>query len=221
MIFYLIRIIIILIAFVSFNIMIMIRNKKRFGKCLIKFKNYKTLRKRKILPYILYGISILLIFDLLFYPFEGYFIRFNSLEDSIFYSIYDCKSSKFQITEDDDTIFFVQIKNTDYSYHSVAKPDGEYYMCDFNTDNSSNIKMRYLDEKTYTGIFRTDIIKNKTTNKRCYFVKFDGKQESDLNNYDFSEILDNGFKEIYKGNKTVIFYLISDKDLTDNFSFDL
>lgn len=197
----------------------MIRNKKLFGKYFVKKNNNKNLHKKKKFPYILYGISILLILDLIFYPFEGFFIRFNSLEKSINYSISDYYSSDFKIIEDNDTIFFVKLKNSNYSYHSVAKDNEKYYLCDFKTCKSSNTKIKYLRESEFSGILQTDIILNKITNKSCYFCKIVGNPESDVNKLNISESLNNGFKIIYRDNNSIIFYFISGNNSTDSCYF--
>lgn len=224
MLYYIIRYIIILIIISIIIIIKLLENKRKYGVYFLKkMKPIKTLHKRKKLPHVLCIIVIYLFLNIIiFYPYEGYFIRFNSLEKSIHYSIYDSYFSSISIVEDDDTVFFAKNTKNNITYHSVAKYKNDYGLCDFGIAKGFHIRQESINVPKFDGILTVDYILNKNTNKTCYFIKllkiFNNDDNDDIAVFD-----SNGekLKTLYSDSHHIIFCLLSDKqpEQMDYFTF--
>lgn len=228
MLYYIIRIIIILIIISIFIIIKLIKNKRKYGVFFVKkVRPKKALhkQKRKKLPYVLCFIAILLFLDIIFYPFEGYFIRFSSLEKSIHYSIYDSYFSSISIVEDDDTVFFMKNNNSNISYHSVTKYNNDYGLCDFGTKtNGFHIHQEFIHDSKFNGVLRVRYILNENTNKTCYFIELFKTFNNDNDDNDDIAVFDSSgekLKTLYSDPQHTVFCLISNKqpEQMDYFTF--
>lgn len=137
------------------------------NKCSQKLKF--TLKSKKI--WSINILVILLITLISFYPIEGNFLRFNSPEESINYSVIDNFLWENYIIEDDDACFVYSQKNSNIAFHTISKYENGYGMLNYKSKerhygNSRNT----LSDRSYSiycyAIYNTD------SNSTCYFLKY-------------------------------------------------
>ncbi len=153
-------------------------NKKIYSK-------YFTDRKYKwntlILNVVLLTLCVLLGF-VSAYPYEGHFITFDSVKDSLKYKNISMKNT--DTYEYDDCVFIVD--NTDYTIYSVTKINDRYKLVDFKSDNIEYTQPKIVGyervTKPISAKFNNDTgkcfyyIGIKTTEKPFYQVTLDNNK---------------------------------------------
>lgn len=163
MFYYFVRIVIVLILYIIFIAIFRRINRK---KIIVKKLSKKASSISNKLAYIL---SFILITAVASYPYEGYFLRFNSVEQSVNYSVPNSFMQPVSYIKDGNTIFLVTDKKDNNSEHSITLYDNGYSMCDFNTQSSMTTIRHINIDDTYIS-FTINSIYNKTTDRTCYFL---------------------------------------------------
>lgn len=127
-------------------------------------KKLKSANKRVWIPTLLIIWIITLIS---FYPIEGSFLRFNSPEQSLSYSIVDNSSWKHYIIEDDDACFVYSEKGSNVFYHTISKYEDGFGMIDY---KSSRRSYGYSTTPPYP--IRCYAVYDSHSNLTCYFLHY-------------------------------------------------
>lgn len=205
-----------LLAFMIFFIVEKVKFKKQitYGRLpdeevLNTFESQKTIGKiNKRIVYIMLA-SVFTVTLIFLYPFEGEFIRFDTPEDSLNYSVIDNALRKNTIIEGEGCYFVFSQKNNNVSYYTISKYDNKVGMVD------------YKSKSNYIGLNNEDrdlvmchAVYDKNSNTSCYFV---------INNTLAGEkgdhvILINGKKAtcIYKENIKGVYTLIEDGEFRND-----
>lgn len=168
--YYLIRVILVPILFLL--IVFALRKSKKIVFFSKKrnpeiYKKIQTDKRFKRSVYILNLALILLLLALIYissFPFEGYFLTFDSVNDSLAY--------KFISTENIDTYDYgdcvFSVDNSEKKIYSITKVDGRYKFVDFNSEDIGYVQLSESgrDETTEPRIAKY----NKDTNKTFYYI---------------------------------------------------
>lgn len=167
--YYFVRLIIIGILFIPVLVWLFLHKNIKIKKT----SRFRCNNHKKVLLTIIVIYAVL--FLLLLYPYESFFVRFDTIDQSINYSLYKNPilkmGSQVYTTEDEDTVFFVNVRGNNYSYHSIAKDDNGYGFCDVGTYFESTASPpQLIDIGTSTFTVDNYNIYNKTTDKTCLIV---------------------------------------------------
>ena len=122
----------------------------------------KRTKFKKAFPF----IAVVLVFSIIIsYPYEGYFIRFESLEKSLQYSIPDYPLIDMACVKDEDTYFAVCQKNNNNYFHSIVLYDDGYGLCDFKTSVDITNKQAYFKNDEHYVVLNLTSIYNKISDK--------------------------------------------------------
>ena len=131
------------------------------------YKIYCTDRKYKrkcILLNIYLAIIMLLIILASFYPYEGHFLTFKSVNDSLAYKNIDTQD--ITTCEYDDCVFVID--NDNYTIYSVTKDNNRYKLVDFNSESLEYTQPKRVgSERTTNPQFAKF---NKETEKTFYLL---------------------------------------------------
>lgn len=177
--YYFIRLLIVITLF-SLIIFIMIKSKKlvfftknTHPELYSKYCTDKKFRKSTIIL----NISISLIAPLLLlissYPYEGHFITFETINDSLNYK--NINTENIDIYDYDDCVFVVD--NSEYDIYSVTKTNGRYKLVDFDSENIGYYQPHQVGNH---GTTTPQVGKyNKETNKTFYYFGITGDEKPD------------------------------------------
>lgn len=155
-------------------------------------KNYKI---KYILKFIITVILLITIVRISFYPFEGYFLQFNSIEDALKYRGYNTQN--LEIFEYDDCAF--AFDKEDRKLYTFDKRENSYGFVNFNSVNS-----KYNEFETSYHYFENDYIYssyNKTVNKTFYLINV--RTDKDIID---DEIIINGAKAEFEKEIDVTYF---------------
>ena len=145
---------------------------KRF--CKPFFQKYHKLSencKNKKLINILTSIFITIIcITIISYPYEGYFIRFKTLEESLNYSVFQYYSMNNAYIEDVNTHFVICKSGNNYRYHSINSYDNGYGLCDLKTNIDIMNKQEHFKFGEHYIVLDLTTIYNQISDKTCYLV---------------------------------------------------
>lgn len=145
---------------------------KKFGKPFFK-KYYKITEKykKKKLINILASLCVTIIcVAIISYPYEGYFIRFKTLENSLKYSVFQYYSMNNTYIQDENTHFIICKRGNNHYYHSVNSYDNGYGLCDFKTRTDIMNKQAYFKLNEHYVVLNLTTIYNQISDKTCYFI---------------------------------------------------
>lgn len=155
----------------------------------------KDFKIKYILKFVLTVIFIILIVRISFYPFEGYFLQFNSIEQSLKYRGYNTQN--LETYEYDDCAF--AFNNDDRTLYTFDKYKNSYGFVNF-----KSIDSKYNELETNYHYFENDCIYsnyNKTANKTFYLINV----RTDKNIID-DKILINGTKANFQKEIDVTYF---------------
>lgn len=209
MIFYCIRLII--IAIISIILFIIL---KHFNVSITKSQECNN-NRRKVLC-ILFAVLMIVI---TFIPFEGKWLRFETPEESIKYSLISINKKNYFIY-DDDTVFVMRNKDNNFEYHSITKYNENYGMCDYDS-KSRQLKSQFISTENYNGLLSYKCIYNQATNKLCCFFNY-----TPINNDIKVKILDDKNREIpeingFNKENTYAYYLILENPQQNELSISI
>lgn len=221
----LIRYAILAIVLIVFLIYISRKRKRKVVGSSAKSMNLKNSTKKRWCT----AIILIVFITAIFYPYEKHFVRFDTIEKSVYYSAFDNPldmiGSEIYYTEDDDTAFVVIKRNNNYKYTSTQKFNDGYGYCGDNVKvklNSSTPQVTHIKSETFEGIADTDTIYNKNTDKTCYAVSllYTSTENSTQKIYDESGDRMDTFKN--SDGKTIGYYYHIEKGKSkDTFTFTL
>ena len=177
--YYFIRLLIVILLF-CLIIFIMVKSKKfifftknTHPELYSKYCTDKKFRKSTIIL----NISISLIAPLLLlissYPYEGHFITFETINDSLNYK--NINTENIDIYDYDDCVFVVD--NSEYDIYSVTKTNGRYKLVDFDSENIDYSQPHRIGN---AGTTTPRVGKyNKETNKTFYYFGITGDEKPD------------------------------------------
>lgn len=197
-----------ILAFVIFFIVEKAKFKKQitYGKLpnkevLNTFEGQKTISKiNKRIAYIMIA-SVFAVTLISLYPFEGKFIRFDTPEDSLNYSLVDNALRKNTIIEGESCYFVFSQKNNNVSYYTISKYDNKVGMVGYRS------KSKYIGlNDVGKNLVMCHAVYDKNSNTSCYFV-INNTPEGEKGDH---VILINGKKAtcIYKENAKGVYSLI-------------
>lgn len=109
------------------------------------------------------------------YPYEGYFLKFNSVEESFNYSVFlGDRWENYEVKGDHCSFMYSkQTNSNNVGYHSVYKnSDNTYSMLDFKCD-SHNYKQAVIENSTgENNLVSCHSVYNKLADETCYFVEY-------------------------------------------------
>lgn len=173
--YYLIRVILVIVLF-SLMIFALIMDKKlivfskrRNPEIYKKFKTDMQFRRAVYITNISLSIVLLVLILISCFPFEGYFISFDSVNDSLAYKLISVEN--VDTYDYGDCVFAVD--NSGNKIYSITKTNGRYKLVDFNSENIKYVQVpeRGRDETTEPRIAKY----NKDTNKTFYYIGVGGK----------------------------------------------
>lgn len=171
-----IRIILIVLLFLFAILTIFVIKKVK----LAKQKNYHDLMsieestnanskkivksRNKVIVYIIFAVIILLVINSFYYV-EGRIIRFNTLEDSLNYSLVDNSRRENVILESEECYFIFSRISNNSSYHVASKYGEKIGVLDYQS------KTKYLGTNKYNDRpINCSAIYDRYSNTSCYFV---------------------------------------------------
>lgn len=107
--------------------------QKRNAEYFQQLKQDKKKHKKHFITNICFILGIVIISGISFYPFEGYFIQFNTVEDALAYSCIE--SSDIHVYEADECVFVTADKILSTQIYTLNKVNGKYGMVDFCSSN--------------------------------------------------------------------------------------
>ncbi len=128
-----------------------------------KFANDKKFRRKQRIIYIFVALTFVAIIFICRYPFEGYFITFDTVEDSLSYK--GISTEDITIYEYDDCTFVV---SEDYSIYSITKVNQKYKLVDFKSDNIKYIQYKISGNEYVSNPISAKF--NKEINKVFYYI---------------------------------------------------
>lgn len=134
-----------------------------------KFANDKKFRRKQRIIYIFVALTFVAIIFISRYPFEGYFITFNTIEDSLSYK--GISTEDITIYESDTTVFVTPKKNN--NVYTIAKIGDKYKLAEF---QSKNIKY-YEPHSVGDYVQYCTVEYNKETNETFYYVRVRSVQD--------------------------------------------
>lgn len=145
--------------------------KKRNPELYEKMHTDKRFKRGVYITYFFLIVLFIAIAFLAKYPYEGYFITFDSINDSLAYK--NISTENIDTYDYDDCVFVVD--NSEYKIYSLTKINGQYKLVDFNSEDNKFIQ---LVEKGNMGTTEPRIAKyNKETNKTFYYFGITGKEK--------------------------------------------
>ncbi len=168
----LIRVVILAILFAPAFIVLF--NKKLRNRVIEKLKYYDSRKVKRGFTWILIAVAIFVL--AIFYPFESSFIRFDTVEQSVDYSMYNFNllekiGSEAYFVEDEDTVFIVNAKGNTYRYTSATKYEDGYGYCGHNVSVELNTHPPiFISTSDFEGAAIISTVYNKNTDKTCYIL---------------------------------------------------
>lgn len=156
-------------------------------------------------------VIVLLLFCLSFYPFEGMFIRFSSIQSSLKYSNINYNWSEINSISDTNCTFIFAYNDNSLDYHSISQ-----YIDGFGlTDYDSEIK-NYNTTLIYNlEIFcSANSVYNKYADKTCLFINTQFVNEDSDLQITCNNIPLNDYYSPY--NECRVYYLIIDGNISDD-----
>lgn len=177
--YYLIRLLIVILLY-CIIIFIMAKSKKiiffpkyRNSELYQKYCTDKKYRNSTLILNILIALILPLLVLISSYPYEGHFITFETINDSLAYK--NIGTENIDIYEYDDCVFVVD--NSEYDIYSVTKVNERYKLADF---NSENIEYGQPHQVGNSGTTTPQAGKyNKETNKTFYYFGITGEEKPD------------------------------------------
>ncbi|MDO4747728.1 MAG: hypothetical protein Q4A12_00980 [Eubacteriales bacterium] len=153
--------------------LVVLLNKKLRCRVLDKLKHYDP-KKVKICTRVLIVVVVVFILTI-FYPFESSFIRFDTIEGSVYYSssfsdLVKISGTEIYTAECDDTVFVVKEHGNTYSYTSIAKYDDGYGYCGHNVSVILSTNTDFVSTSKFEGAVSISAVYNENTNKTCYIL---------------------------------------------------
>lgn len=172
-------------------------------------------KKKKIFISIISIICIALIF---YFPFEGAFIRFNSLEESFSYSSFGNKM--LNVYKAEDSVFIVSGKDKNQlTYYGVTKYDNKYGMLNYDTERTTyKTNLIKTSKDNINMSVSATCLYNKKTNESMLCVILLSKNTGEPiivqadNKQKIINCSDDGNEEVY--NKK--YYLIYESSIPDD-----
>lgn len=200
-------------------------NKNLRNRIIEKLKRYEF--KKVKLGVIVLLVAFALFALTIFYPFESSFIRFDTIDQSIDYSMYKFNffekiGSEVYLAEDDNTAFIVNKKGNTYRYTSITKYDDGYGYCGHNVNIKLSTQPTFISTSQFEGAVSMSTVYNKNTNKTCYILNFldDEFDDNILEIYRHSGEMLNVFAND-SGNTLEMYYYIEEGVPNEEFSFVL
>ena len=162
-------------------------------------KKLKSANKKVWLPTLL---IIWIITFISFYPIEGSFLRFNSPEQSLSYSIVDNSLWKHYIIEDDDACFVYSRKGSNVFYHTISKYEDGFGMIDY---KSSRHSYDYSTNHLYP--INCHAVYDSHSDLTCYFLNYglpQGNEKDNIVKFNNKDTKCIYYKEFAKGIYTII-----------------
>ncbi len=220
----LIRVVILAILFAPAFIVLL--NKKLRNRVMGKLKCYDPRKVKRVFTGILIAVAVFVL--AIFYPFESSFIRFDTVDQLVDYSMYNFNllekmGSKVYIAEDENTAFIVSVKGNTYRYTSATKYEDGYGYCGHNVSVELNTQPPiFISTSDFEGAASISAVYNKNTDKTCYILslfddEFIGSQKEI---YDQSNIRMNVLKND-EGVVPDIYYSIEEGAPREKFVFEL
>ncbi len=219
----LIRVVILVILFAP--VIIVFLNKKLRDRIIEMFKCYDSKKIKRACWSLIIVVAIFVL--AIFYPFESSFIRFDTVEQSVNYSMYNFNllekiGSEAYFVEDEDTAFIVSVKGNTYRYTSSTKYEDGYGYCGHNVSVKLNTQPTFISTSQFEGAASVSAVHNKNTDKTCYILSlFDDEFNDEPKEiYDRSNFRMNVFKND-DGNVPDTYYSIEEGAPRENFVFVL
>lgn len=180
----------------------------------------KKIMRKSRLTILGVAVGLALIGIVLYYPFEGYFINFSTVEQSMSYKGIDCEG--MDIHNYDDCVFVVD--NRKGKIYTLTHSENGYGLVDFKCDGATFRAVKWTN--TYPVSYQRIIAKhNNETNKSIYIINM---IEEELKNGDSIRLNGNKvdfYKEFTVNPSSKYAYKIKEYVYTDNRelprSFDL
>lgn len=177
--YYIIRFIFIIVTF-SLFLFVLFKSKKIVffskNKNVELYQKYKTDKRYKrayFLTCFMYVAVLILIIFISGFPFEGYFVTFDSVSESLSYK--KINTENIIVYEYEDCVFAVD--DNDNKIYSITKAGEKYKLVDFSSENIEyNQPIR--NGKLGTSNPRKGKY-NKETNKTFYYIGINGKEKPD------------------------------------------
>lgn len=160
-----------LLAFGIIFIMKKIKSKKQgIIQNIVSVDTYEQVKdinkKNKRIAYIILA-SVFAITLISFYPFEGEFIRFNTPEDSLNYSIAKSRFRENTIIEGEGCYFVVSRRGNNVSYHSISKYGNKVGMANYKSER------KYLGRNISSDhLVSCRALYDKNSDSSCYFIAY-------------------------------------------------
>lgn len=134
----------------------------------------KVIVKNKVAAAIL-SIVMICIFIISIYPFEGFFLTFESVEQSLNYRVFQFNRSDNYITKSDNC-YFIFSKNSsagNINYHSAhINSDKSVGLIDFQSTHHDYSNSSIIDKEDNVHLISCKAIYNKNASETCYFIKY-------------------------------------------------
>lgn len=223
--YYIVRILAFLLCVIATLIAYMLLHKRAIKKRTPDFhEKYKTNKKFKrniilknLCVYIIFAIFILLST----YPFECYFVTFNTVEESLSYKGIELVNAN--IYESDKTVFIAD-EDTSKLY-SITKIGDKFGVVDFQSENCN-----YYEPKSANSIIRepTYAKYNKATGETFYYIRVQSQANQSYENVLLDNCkmtlatIGNSYNILTESyDKYPIYFYIDNNTPKDTFQFDV
>ncbi len=175
-----------------------------------KYCTDKKYRKSCNLVSLSLSVIILIVIIASLYPYEGHFMTFETINDSLSYK--NINTENIDTYEYDDCVFVVDSENNIYS---ITKEDNKYKLVDFNSENIN------YTQPSYNGGLKITEPKsakfNKDTNKTFYYLGI-STEEKPTGEVTMNDNKMTYCKEISKGKDFWIYSLLDNAQPVSDFT---
>lgn len=132
-------------------------------------------------------VVLVVIFAIVFIPFEAPFVHFKSPEAPVHYSSPVFYTTPIRTVETDKTVFSVAHRGNNFRYNIITKHGDKYGFCNLNSKAVLNYRTEYIRNEDFFCMYTVTKLINYTTNEKCYMIKFldsDSIENNDIIVYD-------------------------------------
>ena len=143
--------------------------KKKNPEIYQQFKTDKRFKQSVYVTDVAFIVFLLAIIAATSFPFEGSFVTFDSVNDSLAYKLINTEN--LSTYDYSDCVFVVD--NSNDKIYSVTKTNGRYKLVDYNSENIEYVQVSQRGRDETTEPLKAKY--NKDTNKTFYYVGVGGK----------------------------------------------
>lgn len=143
--------------------------KKKNPEIYQQFKTDKRFRQSVYITDVAFIVFLLVVIAATSFPFEGSFITFDSVNDSLSYKL--ISTENLSTYDYSDCVFVVD--NSNDKIYSITKTNGQYKLVDYNSENIEYVQVSQRGRDETTEPLKAKY--NKDTNKTFYYVGVGGK----------------------------------------------